>query len=184
MRAIGDRNILDGFCIDFADIVEKHTDYIVVSGFVAISSGRARGTEDIDMIVRPLGEHDFVALHDDLLNHGFVCVQSSDVKEIYSYLKEHLSVRYTRKDAHLPEMELKFAKDELDEYQLKTKTKLSLTGLPIWFSNINVNIAFKEFYLKSDKDLEDARHLRIVYEELVNEEEIAQVIALIKRCRL
>jgi len=184
MRSVDDRNILDQFCIDFATIVEKHTDYIVVSGFVAISSGRARGTEDIDMIVRPLEEDLFEGLHNDFLAHGFVCMQSGDIKEIYSYLKEHLSVRYTRRNAPIPEMEFKFAKDELDEYQLKTRTKLPLTGLPLWFSNINVNVAFKEFYLKSDKDLEDARHLRIVYEELIDENEIQYVVELIKRCRL
>ena len=81
-------------------------------------------------------------------------------------------------------MELKFAKDALDEYQLKTKAKLPLTGLDIWFSSINMNLAFKEELLKSDKDLEDARHLRIVYKELVDEKEIDKIKKMIKRYRL
>jgi hypothetical protein len=184
MRAVDDRNILDAFCIDFADVVQQHTDYIVVSGFVAISSGRARGTEDIDMIIRLLSQDAFTALHEALVAGGFVCMQSADAAEIFTYLADNLSVRYTRKNTFLPEMELKFAKDELDEYQLATKTKLELTGLPLWFSNINVNVAFKEYYLKSDKDIEDARHLRIVYAERIDENEIQHVITLIKRCRL
>ena len=50
-REIRDRNILDTFCTEFCDIVEKHCKYIIVSGFVAIASGRTRGTEDIDMII-------------------------------------------------------------------------------------------------------------------------------------
>jgi len=45
----------------------------------------------------------------------------------------------------------------------------------VWFSNININIAFKEEYLKSPKDMEDAKHLRIVYSEMVDEEEITNV---------
>jgi hypothetical protein len=47
-----------------------------------------------------------------------------------------------------------------------------------------MNIAFKENYLKSKKDLEDARHLRIVYEELINEEEIINIKRMIMESRL
>lgn len=72
-------------------------------------------------------------------------------------------------------MEVKLVKDMLDDYQLKTRTKLLLTNLNVWFSNINVNIAFKEELFKSPKDLEDARHLRIVYAETIDEHEIKTV---------
>ena len=66
-------------------------------------------------------------------------------------------------------MEIKFAKDMLDNIQLQTKEKIPLTGLDVWFSSIAMNIAFKEEYLKSDKDMEDARHLRMVYSDKINE---------------
>jgi hypothetical protein len=175
---------LDRFCIDFCNIVEKHCKYIIVSGFVAISSGRARGTEDIDMIIPRLSIEEFRRLHEDLAKNNFVCMQSDSPEEIYDYLKDNTSIRYTRDDLPLPEMELKFAKDELDNYQLQTRKKLPLTGLDIWFSSIDMNIAFKEEYLKSDKDLEDAKHLRMVYKEQVNEEEISHIKKMIKRLRL
>lgn len=80
-------------------------------------------------------------------------------------------------------MEVKFSKDELDQYQLMTRTKLELTGLDVWFSNVNVNIAFKEGLLKSPKDIEDAQHIRIVYSEQVDEKEISHVKGLIQRYR-
>lgn len=51
MRGIDKKNILDQFVIDFCKVVEKHCKYIIVSGFVVISSGRTRATEDIDMII-------------------------------------------------------------------------------------------------------------------------------------
>ncbi len=111
-------------------------------------------------------------------------MQSNNIEEVYDYLKNNLSVRFTRKNKELPEMEIKFVKDPLDKYQLDTRVKLELTGLDVWFSNINVNIAFKEELLKSPKDLEDSRHLRIVYSELVNKEEINNVKEMIKRFRL
>ena len=180
-----ERNLLDKFCIDFCKVLEKHAHYIIVSGFVAISSGRARATEDIDVIIPKMSFDRFEKLHKDLIKHGFVCIQSDSAKEIFSsYLKDNLSVRYTYKDKPLPEMEIKFAKDLLDEYQLKTRTKLKLTGLDVWFSSVNMNIAFKEEYLKSEKDLEDARHLRIVYEELVDEKEIKKIKRMIRQLRL
>ena len=56
---IDDRNILDKFCIDFCKIIEKYTKYIIVSGFVAIASGRVRGTEDIAMIIDKISKEKF-----------------------------------------------------------------------------------------------------------------------------
>lgn len=183
-RVINDLNLLSRFCNEFCKIIEKYCDYIVVSGFVAIASGRTRGTEDIDLIMKRVDLNKWKIIFDSLYDNGFICMQSNDYKEIYNYLNDNASVRFTWKDKPLPEMEIKFSKDLLDEYQLKTKVKLSLTGLDVWFSNINVNIAFKEELLKSPKDLEDARHLRIVFEEIVDEKEIRKVKELIRRSRL
>ena len=67
------------------------------------------------------------------------------------------------------------AKDELDESQLQNRVKLKLTGLNVWFGSIEYNIAFKEELLKSDKDMEDAKHLRIVYSKIINEDEINKI---------
>ncbi len=165
-RQIGDRSILDKFCEDFCHIVEKHCRYIIVSGFLAIASGRTRGTEDIDMIIEKIHLEKFVLLFNELKQQGFVCMQSAKPSEAYGYPADNTSIRFTREGEHLPEMRVKFVKDELDLFQLQHRVKLSLTGLDVWFGNINFNIAFKEEYLKSPKDLEDARHLRIVYAEM------------------
>ncbi len=183
-REIRDRNILDKFCEDFCSIVEKHCRYIIVSGFLVIASGRTRGTEDIDMIIERISLDKFTLLFEDLQQNGFLCFQSSHASEVYEYLVDNTSIRFSRKDSPLPEMEIKFVKDELDLFQLDQRVKLPLTGLDVWFSNVNINIAFKEEYLKSPKDLEDARHLRIVYEENINEDEIKAVKKMIRRLRL
>jgi hypothetical protein len=49
-RGTGDRNMLDRFCTEFCRIVEKHCNYIIVSGFLAISSGRVRRISDDSMM--------------------------------------------------------------------------------------------------------------------------------------
>lgn len=148
---ISDRNILDTFCINFCKIIEKYCKYIVVSGFLAIASGRTRGTEDIDMIIEAIDKPKFIILHNELVKHNFICIQSDDPEKIYEYLVEKISIRYTYKNMPLPQMEIKFAKDHLDNYQLKTRQKLSLTGLGIWFSSIDMNIAFKDSICRFDQ---------------------------------
>ena len=184
-RGIGDRNILDEFAEEFCAIVEKYCKYIVVSGFVAISHGRKRTTEDIDMIVEKINFETFAKLHNELDSTEFHCLKSTKVKDVYEYLDKGDSVRYVRKDTFLPpEMEIKFPKDEIDIMQLKTRKKFLLTGLDIWFSSIEFNIAFKEELLKSPKDFEDAKHFRIVYRDELDYNLINTIKEKIKRLRL
>lgn len=183
IRSTSDINILNKFTVEFCKIIEKYVDYIIVSGFVVISSGRVRGTEDIDMIIKRVPFDVFERIHNDLVLNGFTCIQEENVDDIYFYLKDNLSVRYTYKNIPLPEIELKFAKDLVDDMQFKTKTKLDLTGLDIWFSSIEMNIAFKEELLKSQKDLEDASYLREVYEGEFSEDEVDNVKNMLRRYR-
>ena len=184
-REIDDRNVLDKFTEEFCKIVDKHVKYIVVSGFVAISHGRNRGTIDIDMIIEKISFDKFRELHADLIKNGFECLQSSKAEDIYDYLNRGDSVRYVREGGYLPpEMDIKFVKDELDLLQLAHRRKLPLTGLDIWFSDIETNIAFKEELLKGDKDMEDANHLRIIYKDEINEEYLNEIKKMIKKLRL
>ncbi|MEA3378343.1 MAG: hypothetical protein U9Q69_01765 [Nanoarchaeota archaeon] len=44
---------------------------MIVSGFVSICSGRAKGTEDVDIIVPVMPESKFTNLFDDLQKNGF-----------------------------------------------------------------------------------------------------------------
>jgi len=184
-REVTDKTILDEFVEDFCKVVNKHVLYIICSGFVAIAHGRSRGTEDIDMIIEKINFERFKRLHKDLVENGFECLQSESSNNIYyDYLVNGDSVRYTKKGDFLPEMEVKFVKDELDEEQLKTRVKLPLTQLDVYFSSIEGNIAFKEELLKADKDMEDARHLRIIYRGQIDENKINKIKEKIRRLRL
>ena len=186
-RRVEDKTILDEFVENFCRIVDKHVRYIVCSGFVAIAHGRTRGTEDIDMIIEKMDKDSFIKLHKDLRENGFICLQSDNPELIYSnYLEKGDSVRYVKDEEGMfpPEMEIKFAKDELDEEQLDERTRLDLTGLEVYFSSIEANIAFKEELLAAEKDMEDARHLRIIYEEKIDENKINKIKEKIRRLRL
>lgn len=184
-RGVGDKNILDNFALEFCAIAEKYVKYIVVSGFVAISHGRKRTTEDIDMIIEKISFSRFKDFHEELLEGGFHCMQSTKTEEIYDYLIHEDSIRYVRQGSLWPpEMEVKFVKDEIDEMQMQTRKKFDFTGLDIWFSSIEFNIAFKEELLKAPKDMEDARHLRIIYRDEIDEHLINEIKKMIRKLRL
>ena len=181
---VDDKTLLEKFTEDFVRVVEKQVKYIIVSGFVAILHGRSRGTEDIDIILERMPLERFTRLHESLLKAGFVCIQSQKAAEVYDYLKDNLSVRYVKKGTFVPQMEVKFAKDKLGDYQIKNRVKLPLTGTDFYFPNIESAIAFKEELLKSKKDLKDARHLRLIYGGKVNEAEVDKVKKEIRQLRL
>ena len=183
-RNIDDKTILDKFTEDFTRIAEKHTRYAIVGGFIAIVHGRSRGTEDIDMIIEKLPKDRFILLHNDLANNNFECIQSENPETIYEYLENKDSVRYIKKGQFVPEMEIKFAKDLLDQHVLNTRIKIPETKLDVYFANIEATIAFKEELLGSDKDMEDAKHLRILYKNNLKEKEIDNLKREIRRMRL
>jgi ATP-dependent exoDNAse (exonuclease V) beta subunit len=180
-----DFKYLTNFCQSFCNILEKYTKYIVVSGFFVIVSGRSRATEDIDIIIERFDLDTFLKLHSELVKNHFQCLQSSNPIEIHDlYLKENIPVRYIFNEQLIPNVELKFAKDKLDEFQIKTRVKIDFTEIDIYFSSIEANIAFKEELLKSPKDIDDAKHLRIVYSERIDERMIKKIKEMIKRYRL
>jgi hypothetical protein len=181
-RSVSDKTVLEEFTESFCRVLGRHAKYIIVSGFVAIAHGRSRGTEDIDVIIERLTKERFADLFYHLEKAGFICVQPGKPGDIYKdYLLENTSIRFVKKGTFVPDMELKLSKDALDDYQLLNRKKLPLTGLDLYFSSIEANIAFKEEFLKSDKDLEDARHLRIIYSEELDEKEIAKIKGMIKK---
>ncbi|MGK0232652.1 MAG: hypothetical protein ACI9P9_000746 [Patescibacteria group bacterium] len=185
MREISDQNILNKFTIDFCNTMEDiGIKYIKVSGFVAISHGRSRGTEDINIMIEKLSFETFLRMHAALAKNNFECLYPKDTKNIFNELELHRSnIRYTKIGEELPNMEVKFTKDTLDEKQLETRIKLPFTDLDIYFPKIEEAIAFKEEYLKSDKDMEDAKYLRIIYKKTLDENYIENYKKLINKVK-
>lgn len=186
-REVGDKNILDKFVEDFCEVIGKYAKYVIVSGFVAIAHGRTRTTEDIDLIFEKIPKEKFIELHNELIKKEFICMQSDNPEIIYDdYLIKGNSVRYVRKSIGMfpPEMEIKFPKDELDKEQLNERQILPFTKLNCYFSSIESNIAFKEEYLGSDKDFEDAKHLRKVCKDEIDNNKIEDIKAKIRKYKI
>src|SRR3989338_4657018 len=164
-------NELDRFTLDFIRIIEKHVKYVVISGFVAILFGRSRGTEDIDMFIHKLDRNKFNFLYEDLATHGYECITASE-DDAYDNLTDNIPIRFSRRNNFIPNIEVKFAKMPLDIQSLNENLKVITSYGEVRVSHIEQQIAFKEVCLKSDKDIEDALHLRYVFKEKLDERKI------------
>ncbi|HIH31225.1 TPA: hypothetical protein HA235_00810 [Candidatus Woesearchaeota archaeon] len=154
---------LDTFALDFINILKKHTSYAVISGYVSILLGRSRASEDVDILIPKIGFNIFQEIYADLKKAGFYCINAEDDLEVYNYIKEKLAVRFAKNNSVIPNIELKCTKNKIDDLTLSRTLKVMLSdNKEIIISNLEMQIAFKEKILKSPKDLEDARHIRIV----------------------
>ena len=183
---ISNLNLLSKFTLDFCNVVDKYSKYVILSGFVAIATGRPRGTEDIDILVEKLDFETFNKIHLELLEK-FEVLGLSDInsKSLYDeYLSQNIPIRYIYKNKLFPNMEFKFCKNLVDDLTLKNRQKIIETNLDIYFPQIEMQIAYKETILTSQKDLEDSIHLRTIFKDKINENKIKEYSKLCKEVLL
>ena len=173
---------LDKFVFSFIQILEKHVDYVVMSGYVSIILGRSRATEDVDAFIKRIDEKGFTELYQELTNAGFWCLNGESVGELYSYLEDGLAIRFAKGPA-IPNLEIKYTKDKLDEETFENYITLILPGEKLKISSLEGQIAFKEEYLGDDKDMEDALHLREIFKGQLDNAKINKVKEAIKFVR-
>lgn len=169
-------NELDEFTIDFCKHL-KDINYTLLSGYVAILFGRSRSSEDIDVVIEKLDKPSFFSLWSDL-QHKFECLNTHKKEEAFEYLKEGLALRFSYKNLFIPNMELKFAKN-LELEALKNKTLVEINSHKIYISPIELQISYKLF-LGSQKDIEDARFLYLVFKDYLNKESLIKYNKLLE----
>ncbi len=115
-----------------------------------------------------MDKHAFSKLYNDLLNNGFWCLNAENVDEVYSYFEDSLAVRFAEINQTIPNFELKFARKPLDleSFNDRLTVKTELGELKI--SSLERQIAFKRYFLKSDKDIEDAKYIEQLFKEHLN----------------
>ncbi len=149
---------LDRFVLDFIHILEQKTSYVIVSGYVAILFGRSRGTEDVDILIPRLEKDTFKQLHQMLLAGEYEFLNAENASGLYDMLTSGMGIRIAKKDQVIPNIELKFLKDDVDRHVLKNRTVVNIPGASLFISPIDIQIAFK-IYLGSEKHIEDAVYL-------------------------
>lgn len=174
-------NDLDRFVLSFLKILEKYTNYVIISGYIAILLGRSRGTEDVDLFIKPITKEQFFQLYDDLRSNGFWCLNAEDSDEVYSYLEENIAVRFARQSETIPNMEVKIARKLLQLTTFSDIVEVETEEGVIKISSLERQIAFKRHFLGSEKDLEDARHIERLFKEHLNHDKIKNYKEFIER---
>ena len=163
---------LDKFVLDFVRILERHLDYVIVSGYVSILFGRSRTTEDIDLLVK-INEKKFSEFWKEITEE-FECINTSNYRTALDMLNEH-AIRFARKNIPIPNIEFKTMKTSFDRYSYNNRLRVILKEGGLYISQLEMQIAYKLF-LGSRKDIEDAKHLYDLFEEKLNKEELHRLI--------
>jgi len=164
-------NSLDKFTYNFVNLLNE---YVIVSGYVSIITGRSRATEDIDLLVPQMNFEKFQELWQRVEENGFECINTSNIKEAFEMLKDH-AIRFAKKGTGIPNIKFKIISNEVHEYSFENKIKLFLGDNLFYISPLEMQIAYK-LYLGSDKDLEDAKHLYDLFKEKLDEKELNKIV--------
>jgi predicted nucleotidyltransferase len=172
--------LLDKFVVDFVKILQKHANYVIVSGYVSILFGRSRATEDIDILVERMPKKRFYNFYSNLQKSGYWCVNTENKDEILKILLDGLAVRLAKKSRIIPNVEFKFIKNAIEKNAIKTSINVIMPSGKIKISNIELQIAYKEKVLKSEKDLEDARHLEEIFKDEISNKLLGKYRKMLK----
>ena len=155
---------LDKFVINFTDILKKYCNYVIISGYVPILFGRTRGTEDVDVFIERIDKKKFVSFYNDLVSNNYYFLNPENENGLYEMLEEKLGIRAAKKDTIVPNIEMKFIKDEIDSFTLKNHVNVNLNKkFNFFISPIEIEIPYK-LYLGSEKDIEDALYLWEIFQ--------------------
>jgi len=175
---------LDKLVIEFTGILEKHVEYVIISGYVSILLGRSRITEDIDIFIKEMSFEQFSELYQEFEEKGFWCINAEKPESVYDYLKTCKAVRFARKGTSMPNFEIGFPKREIDSETFGDFINVILKGVKLKISSLERHIAFKKYYLETDKDIEDSLHIEEIFKGKVDYEKVNKLrksIEIIKR---
>jgi hypothetical protein len=102
------------------------------------------------------------------IDKNYECLNTSNVNEAYSdYLENHHAVRIAKKGCFIPNIELKFVKNDLDRYSLENRKHVKIADRSLYLSPLELQIPYKLF-LGSEKGIEDARFLFKLFKDNLN----------------
>ncbi len=157
-------NRLDELAIEFSGILgEFDIDHVYIAGYVSILAGRARSTEDVDVLIERIDEEVAEELAATLDEEGF-WGPTMPLASIYETLEDGDHIWAAPKDQVTPHLEVKFARDEFDHASLERAVTARIGGKTIPIGPLELQIAYK-LYLGARKDVEDAVHLYTLFEE-------------------
>lgn len=171
-RLVVDRELsaLDEAVVAFTGVLDDHgVDYVIVSGYVAILTGRARSTEDVDVVLEPLDREAADALVDGLQDAGYWGM-AMPIDEMAALLADGERFRVAEEDDLFPNFELWYASTSVEGEALSAAITAALGDHEVAVSPIELQIAYKlrlaeDVGTTAGKDFEDALHLWLTFRD-------------------
>lgn len=157
-------NQLDELAIEFSKILTQfNIGHVYIAGYVSILTGRARSTEDVDVLIEKIDEKTTEELAGTLMNQGFWGA-AMPLTSMYEMLSNGDNIWVAVEDQVTPHLEVKFARDEFDRASLENSITARISGETVPIGPLELQIAYK-LYLGAQKDIEDAVHIYTLFEE-------------------
>ena len=157
-------NQLDELAIRFSEILSRFDiKHVYIAGYVSILAGRARSTEDVDVLIERIDEAIAVEVAETLDENGF-WGPAMPLTSMYEMLDNGDNIWVAPEDQVTPHLEVKFARDEFDRASLENAITARIGGEAVPIGPVELQIAYK-LYLGAQKDIEDAVHLYTLLEE-------------------
>ncbi len=171
---------LDRFVINFIGLLNSSKiRYVLVSGYVVLLFGRPRYTEDVDILTEQFAIDKFEHFVSLLKDNGYEIMNSPDTSELYyEFLRKNTSIRIFKGGIY-PNMEIKFANNEINRDALNNPTKVIVNGNELLISPLEQQISYK-LYLGSDKDIQDAKYLFELFKDKLDIGKIMQTNKILK----
>ena len=157
-------NQLDELAIGFPEILSQFDiKHVYIAGYVSILAGRARSTEDVDVLIEQIDEETADELAETLDEKDFWW-PAMPLSSMYEMLDNGDNIWVAPESQVTPHLEVKFARDEFDRASLENAITARIGGEAISIGPLELQIAYK-LYLGAQKDVEDAVHLYTLFEQ-------------------
>lgn len=155
-------------------------DYVIVSGYVAILTGRSRSTEDVDVILESLSKSETTKLVTTLKDRDYWGM-AMPLDEMYSTLGEGDRIRIAEEGQMYPNFETWFVSNDVEREALSNPLTVEFDEGRISVSPLELQLAYKLRLAQaadslSGKDFEDALHLYLTFEGRFNTEQLERYV--------
>lgn len=157
-------NELDDLAIAFSTLLSRlGVQHVFIAGYLAILAGRARATEDIDVLIDPVSDAEVDRLVEELRANDY-WGPAMPLDEMADNLSAGTNIWVAPDGQLTPHLEVKYPSDEFDRASLSNAIDAHVGGETIPVGPLELQIAYKLF-LGGQKDLEDAAHLYTLFRE-------------------
>lgn len=164
-------NQLDALAIEFSRLLDQYDiQHVYIAGYVSILAGRARSTDDIDVLIERLDEGTAGELVETLVDTGY-WGPAMPLASMAEMLDHGDNIWVAPNDQITPHLEVKYPHDEFDRASLDNAITAQIGDALIPIGPLELQIAYK-LHLGTQTDLEDAVHLYTLFEETLSGERL------------